>query len=277
MVCETLSFGPCKENEAPYEILIWLNADDPAFDSFLEEQRAAGHPIRIIGKTPENIGMSALPMLFTEARYEMITQIDDDVICLSPGIAEICTEIFGKYPDVKQLVADVWRDQYTSGARPAAASYQPYDPQYGLYSGPIDGWFSVYHRSILPLLLRLSRPSRSVRVRWNGWLPQVQVKKHDRAAIFHLGGLVQDRLRWEGKLGLLCARCKVFHVVEPNYLSYFNALDFEIDKKCRAVSRPDIAQSYKKWPNVAPPDVLGENVRRIEMALSSAPNGELGA
>ena len=40
-----------------------------------------------MGRTPENIGMSVYPRLFAAARFNMITQIDDDVsVYLAPHL-----------------------------------------------------------------------------------------------------------------------------------------------------------------------------------------------
>jgi len=209
-----------RKTTAPFEILLWLNVDDADYDSFLDEQIARGLPIRIIGKAPENIGMRAYPLLFEQARHDLIVQIDDDVIAVSRNIAEQAHEIFCKFPQVKQLVADVWQDEFTTGARPPMPAYRTYNAAYGLYDGPIDGWFSVFHRSVLPLI------ERNV----SEYLP--------------LGGLLRNRLRAKGSLGLLCTRFKVFHVIGPHYASYFEMLDFEIEKY-RRLGRMDIVEWYE--------------------------------
>src|SRR6185369_11270153 len=72
-----------RKTTTPFEILVWLNVDDSEFERFLEEQQALGAPLRIVGKSPENIGMEAYSSLFQQARYELIVQIDDDVIAIS--------------------------------------------------------------------------------------------------------------------------------------------------------------------------------------------------
>ena len=209
-----------RKTTAPFEILLWLNVDDADYNSFLDEQIARQMPIRIIGKTPENIGMRSYPLLFEQARHDLIVQIDDDVIAVSKNIAEQAHEIFCKFPQVKQLVADVWQDEFTTGARPPMPAYRTYDAAYGLYDGPIDGWFSVFHRSVLSLI------ERNV----SEYLP--------------LGGLLRNRLRAKGNLGLLCTRFKVFHVIGPHYASYFEMLDFEIEKY-RRLGRMDIVEWYE--------------------------------
>ena len=211
-----------KKTSVPFEILIWLNVDDCKFERFLGDKKAGGVPIKIIDKTPANIGMTAYIELFRKSQYEIIVQIDDDVICISREIAQRALEIFNRFKRVKQLTADVWQDEYTTGARPPLSAYKLFNRQYGLYNGPIDGWFSLYHRSILPLIL------------------DVPVSRY-----FPLGGVVKNRLKKQGLYGLLCTGFKVFHVIGPIYANYFGMLDFEI-QKYKELGRYDIVEWYQK-------------------------------
>src|ERR1043165_695480 len=112
-----------RKTTTPFEILIWLNVDDAEFERFLEAQQSAGAPLRIVGKTTENIGMQAYAQLFQQAHYELIVQIDDDVVAVSKRIAEQASEIFSRFPRVTQLGADVWQDEYPTGALPPMSSY----------------------------------------------------------------------------------------------------------------------------------------------------------
>lgn len=231
-----------RKTTTPFEILIWLNTEDERYEKFLEEQRTQGAPIRVVGKTRENIGMQAYPLLFAESQYDLIAQIDDDVVAVSRNIAEYAAEVFCKFPSVKQLVADVWQDDYTTGARPPMSSYRAVEPD--LYEGPIDGWFSVFHRSVLPL---------------------AQSRYGD--IYFPLGALLRNRLRETGRLGLLCTKFKVFHVIGPQYVSYFGMLDFEIEKY-RRLGRHEIVNWYESSRATLPPaDELNSRVRNIFAAL----------
>jgi hypothetical protein len=233
-----------RKTTAPFEILVWLNVEDAQFERFLEEQQTMGAPLRIVGKTPENIGMEAYSRLFPEARYELIVQIDDDVVAISKQIAEQAADIFSRFPRVKQLVADVWQDEYTTGARPPMSCYRAYEPTQGLYDGPIDGWFSIFHRSALPLAT--SAP-------WSIYFP--------------LGGHLRNRLRANGELGLLCTKFKVFHVIGPHYASYFGMLDFEIQKYQR-LGRNDIVDWYESAKATLPGKAeLEPRVKEIFAAL----------
>jgi hypothetical protein len=221
-----------------------LNVNDTEFDSFLDEHIARGSPISVIGKTPENIGMRAYPLLFDHARHDLIVQIDDDVIAVSRNIAEQAYQIFHRFPRVKQLVSDVWQDEFTTGARPPMTSYRTYNAEYGLYDGPIDGWFSVFHRSALPLVERQG----------SDYLP--------------LGGLLRNSLRANGSFGLLCTKFKVFHVIGPQYAYYFDMLDFEI-KKYRRLGRIDIVEWYEMArPTLPSKEELGLRVGNILAALA---------
>ncbi len=233
-----------RKTTSPFEILVWLNVDDPGYERFLETEREHGAPLRIIGKTPDNIGMQAYPLLFEQSRYELIVQIDDDVIAVSRNIAEQAHEIFCKFPRVKQLVADVWQDEYTTGARPPMSAYRPYHLERGLYDGPIDGWFSVFHRSVLPL---------AAAKHCSNYLP--------------LGGMLRNRLKANGCLGLLCTKFKVFHVIGPQYASYFDMLAFEIEKY-RRLGRLDIVDWYETARGTIPDrEELQQRVDGIFAAL----------
>ena len=233
-----------RKTTAPYEILIWLNTDDEGYEKFLEEQRAQGAPVRIVGKTRENIGMQAYPLLFAESQYDLIAQIDDDVVAVSRNIAEYASDVFGKFPSVKQLVADVWQDDYTTGARPPMSSYRAVEAEHELYEGPIDGWFSVFHRSVLPL---------------------AQARYGD--TYFPLGALLRNRLRETGRLGLLCTKFKVFHVIGPQYVSHFGMLEFEIEKY-RRLGRHEIVNWYEgARATLPPPEELSARVRNIFASL----------
>lgn len=233
-----------RKTTAPFEILVWLNIDDDDFERFLEEQQARGVPIKVVGKTPENIGMAAYALLFQHSRYELIVQIDDDVVAISKRIAEQASDIFSRFPLVKQLVADVWQDEYTTGARPLMSNYRAYQPEDGLYDGPVDGWFSIFHRSVLPL-----------------------TQARQGSIYFPLGAQLRHRLTANGSLGLLCTKFKVFHVIGPQYASYFGMLDFEIEKY-RRLGRHDIVDWYESAKPTLPAKAeLELRVKEIFAAL----------
>lgn len=212
-----------EKTSAQFEILVWLNVADAALDAEINAAIARGVPLRVLGRTPENIGMRAYPSLFGAARYPLIAQIDDDVVCISRGIAERAERLFRSFPSVRQLVADVWQDEHTTGARPPLDQYQVFDAGEGLYDGPIDGWFSVYHRSIQPLLASLPF-----------------------AQYVALGAIARARLRERGQLGLLDCGMKVFHVIGPAYADAFGMLSFEIEKY-RRLGRVDIVTWYENY------------------------------
>jgi hypothetical protein len=217
------------------EILLWLNVADDGFEAFLADRLARGYPIRVVGRTPENVGMRAYRELFRAARHPMLVQIDDDVVSVSRGIAERAARIFEAFPDVRQLVSDVWQDAFTTGARPPLEHYRCVNEPEGLYDGPIDGWFSIYHRSILPLLLALPY-----------------------APYCFIGAMVRRELQRRGLRGLLCTRMRVFHVIGPEYASLFGMLDAEV-AKYRRLRRADIVSWYVGARDRLPP---AEELRR---------------
>jgi hypothetical protein len=231
---------------APFEILIWLNVADAAIEEQIANACADGVSVRVVGRTPQNIGMRAYAELFRAARYELITQIDDDVVYLSRGIAERAHRLFGRFPSVRQIVADVWQDEHTTGARPPLDHYRMFDASEGLRQGPIDGWFAIYHRSILPLLMRLP---------YRHYLP--------------IGGLVRMRLAQRRQLGVLDCGMQVFHVIGPAYADAFGMLDFEIEKY-RNLGRHDIVAWYEGYrAEKHSAGRLGERIDAIQASLSA--------
>jgi hypothetical protein len=235
-----------EKTSVPFEILVWLNVADVALDAHIDAAIAAGVPLRVLGRTPTNIGMVAYRMLFRATRYPLIAQIDDDVVCISRGIALRADRLFRQFPTVRQLVSDVWQDEHTTGARPPIGQYQVFDANEGLYIGPIDGWFAIYHRSILPLLLEVPM-----------------------APYFALGAAIRARLERRGQFGLLDRRMKVFHVIGPEYATAFGMLTFEIEKY-RRINRFDIVAWYE---NYSPDNASKENcIRRIAAIRASLDN-----
>jgi len=212
-----------RKNPGPCEILVWINAADEPFVEFVKEKEAAGTPVRLIRWTPNNIGMRAFKELFLAAKYDMLVQIDDDVLRVSPDIPTIAKGIFERHDVVRQLVADVIQDPFTTGAKGGPSSYALYNGADRLYKGPIDGWFSVYHRSILPILLD---------------------SPYD--LYFYLGAHVRGVLESRGMLGLLCGRMKVFHVAGPVYAHHHGLLDGEVEKFRRA-NMQGMADGYAKY------------------------------
>jgi hypothetical protein len=231
------------KSSVPFEILVWLNVADAALDADIDAAVRSGVPLRVIGRTPENIGMLAYRQLFRAARYPLITQIDDDVVCISRGIAQRADRLFRRFPTVRQLVADVWQDQHTTGARPPIEQYQAFDEAEGLYSGPIDGWFAVYHRAILPVLLAVPLSPYSA-----------------------LGAAIRVRLAQRGQHGLLDRGMKVFHVIGPEYAAAFGMLAFEIEKY-RRLQRHDVAAWYEN--HAIDETAAGDCVTRIAAIRAS--------
>lgn len=240
LICELV-----RKTAVAYEILVWLNLDDAGFDRFLADQIAAGTPLRILGRTAHNIGMAAYPLLFSSSRFEMVVQIDDDVICISPRLAETASEILTRFPRVGMLTADTWQDDYTNGARPPMEAYREVDRACGLFDGPIDGWFAIYRRSSLRLCA----------------LP-------NRGRYHALGGAIKQQLRRHGQDAFLCTRIRVFHVTGPQYASYFGALESEIEKYAR-LGLHELVDCYRRQ-QIPPREHLAQRIDHIRASFEQA-------
>jgi hypothetical protein len=246
--CRQLIDQLVEKTTAPYEILLWINLHDEDFERFLADRTEAGAPVRIVGRTPENIGMSAYPLLFAAGKFDMVVQIDDDVVCVSPFIAERAQEIFDKFPQVGMLTADTWQDEFTNGARPAMQSYHEFNREFGLYDGPIDGWFAIYRKSALTACGNLNA---------SRYCP--------------LGCIVKGRLNSLRQVGLLCTRIKVFHATGAAYASYFGMLDWEI-AKYSTLGLPQLSRLYMDQRRELPaPEFIASRVNHIRESFTQAP------
>lgn len=237
-----------EKTTAPYEILTWINILDEEFEQFLQQRQQAGAPIRIVGRTPHNIGMAAYPCLFAASKFDQIVQIDDDVVCISPLIAEKADEILRRFPEVGMLTADCWQDEFTNGARPAMHHYREVNHEFGLYDGPIDGWFAIYRRDSL-----------------------LQCGELGSSRYFPMGCIIKSRLASMRQIGLLCTRIKVFHATGAAYAAYFGMLDAEI-AKYSSLGLRDLANLYlaerAKLPLHAE---MERRVANIRASLTQAP------
>ncbi len=210
-----------KKTTVPYEILLWMNTDDKDLLDLIGKEKKAGAPIEIVGSTKHSIGMVGYKILFQRAVHDMIVQVEDTVIMVSRRIAEKAAAAFTKNPKVKQIVADVIQDKYTTGGRPPMKDYKPLDTTDELYDGPVDGWFSVYHRSVLPYLMEAP---------------------YER--VFFLGSWMRARLSMAGELGVLTTRFKVFNTAGPAYANFFGTVKDEI-KNFQEAQKPQRAREYE--------------------------------
>lgn len=209
-----------RKTTAPYEILVWLNTRAPELQGYLERMAQRGIPVKVIGISPDNVGMVGYKMLFRNAKYKMIAQVHDDVVSISRGIAEQAAKIFAKHSTVKQIVTDVIQDAFTTGGRPGVEAYKLKDETDGLLDGPIDGWFSIYHQSILPLLLEAPYEP-----------------------YFYLGSYIQMQLRARQLDGVLCKKMKVFHIAGRAYARLFETIESEV-RKYKKLGKDGMAESY---------------------------------
>lgn len=231
-----------RKTSVPYEILVWLNTRAPDLERYIERMAQRGIPVRMVGCSPDNVGMVGYKVLFQSAKYDLITQVHDDVVCISRGIAEEATEIFKAHPTVKQIVADVVQDAFTTGGKPGPDAYTVVDEASALVQGPIDGWFSIYHKSILQIL-----------------------KDAPYTKYFYLGSYVQMQLRARKLEGYLCTRMKVFHLAGPAYAQLMDTVGVEV-KKYEFLDKPGQAAQYAelKVPSTVLEQMASEYRKNVE-------------
>lgn len=228
-----------RKTTTPYEILVWLNTRAPELEGYIDRLSYRGIPIKVVGSNAKNIGMVGYKMLFHNAKYDLVAQVHDDVTCVSRRIAEIASETFKAQPKVKQIVADVIQDAFTTGGRPGDSAYAPFDAESGLVSGPIDGWFSIYHRSILRMLI--DAPYEPY---------------------FYLGSYIQMQLKSQALEGVLSKKMKVFHIAGPAYASLLETREAEV-RKYNGLGKKELAEVYASMnPDEATLAQMAESYRR---------------
>jgi hypothetical protein len=231
-----------KKTTLSYEFLIWLNLSDAGLESYIRTLISAGCPIRIVGKTPENIGMAAFKPMIEQAKGEMLVQLEDDVLFVSRRAGEIAGDIFARRPDIGMLTADVWQDEFSNGGHPRPEHYKCVDEADQLYEGNIDGGFSVYPRKYVPLLLQTVFPQ-----------------------YFGMGAAMHCRLQGAGKKAYKCRRMRMFHLCGPVYHSLFpGMLEFEL-AKYRRIGHKGMVSVFEAQSKTLPPrEILEQRFRAIE-------------
>lgn len=238
-----------RKTSVPYEIRLWLNCDDALFEEEVQDLARQGVPVHIDGKTPENIGMQAFKAMFSRAEGRMLVQLDDDVVAITPGAAEIALDVLEKR-DAGLLGAHVWQDDWGNGGRPALKHYILVDPAARLFKGPIDGGFTFYRREVAARIHRLRN-----------------------ARYFGLGVELVGEAGLMGLESYLTDRILMFHVNTPAYHAHFGMLDFEI-KKYRNINRNDMAELLERAKDTLPPaEEIGRRVAAILRAFEVTPGG----
>ena len=126
--------------------------------------------------------------------------------------------------------------------------YKTFNAEYGLYDGPIDGWFAIYNRKSLALCSHI-KPTR----------------------YFNLGCAIKEHLNSIGQFALLCTKMKVFHVTDAAYVAHYKMLESEIEKY-RQLGRNEQVERYNAARGTIPSaQELSERVQRIRTSLSSSP------
>lgn len=234
-----------RKTTSPYEVVVWMNCDSLEFEKRLSFLRSQGAPIRLVGKTPENIGMAAFRAMIGESAGDLLVQLDDDVIMISRRAVEFAREALSGRKDLGMVVASVWQDEYTSGAHGFPSSYILKDPEHCLYDGVIDGGFTFYPRESLEAMMKCSFS------KYGG-----------------LGAETIHHLEQEGKVGYLSRRIKMFHLHGPIYHWYFNHLEEEI-RKYRAVGFHAMADLYERHAEYPTRGKLAQKLKEIEAHFDS--------
>lgn len=229
-----------KKTTASYEVLVWMNCEAPGFEALVLYLASRGCSIRIVGRSPENVGMVAFRNLIEAASGDLLVQFDDDVIMVSRRAIELCREVFSRRPDVGLLVGGVWQDEYTSGGHGKPSDYLLVDRENLLYDGPVDGGFTFYRKEAVKVLL-----SASFRKYWG------------------MGAETIHNLKGKGLSGYLFGRVKMLHLHGPVYHQYFGKLDFEVEK-FKSVGFRGMASVYERCLEFPPRELVEKKLLEAE-------------
>lgn len=231
-----------RKTTVPYEFLVWLNLDNKGLEAYIQGLISSGYPIRIVGSTPENIGMRAFKPLIEQARGEYLVQLEDDVLFISRRAMEVADDILRRRPEIGMLSAELWQDEFSNGGHPGPDHYKVVSEADQLYEGPIDGGFSVYPRSSVPILLQA-----------------------DFRPYFGLGAETHCRLNGLGKKAYKTRRMRMFHIAGPTYHSLFaGMIEFEIEKYKR-VGHQGMVEVFETQRMTLPPrTILDQRFRAID-------------
>lgn len=239
-----------RKTTLPYELLLWFNCADEWLEAYVRSLIAAGAPIRIVGRTPENIGMKAFQRMALEAKGDLMVQLEDDAIDISRNAGEIALDLFQRYPEAAIIGGHVWQDVYTTGARPPLHIYEVKNAAEGLYQGPMDGPLMFYKRPLCT--------------------PIFMEAKIDR--YFGLGPFTHGRIMEMGYRGYLTTRIMSFHMHGPIYHWYYGMLDHEI-AKYEGIHYYDMANTYKEAKKSLPPkQAVADQIERIAGFLETFGN-----
>lgn len=239
-----------RKTTVPYELLLWFNILDDNLEAYVQELIDAGNPIRVLGRTPENIGMKAFQRMAPEARGEYLVQLEDDAIDISRRAGEIAIDLFNRYPEAAIIGGHVWQDKYTTGARPPLHIYDVKNAAEGLYQGPMDGPLMFYKRSVCT--------------------PVFMEAKIDR--YFGLGPFTHGRIMEMGYRGYLTTRIMSFHMHGPIYHWYYGMLDHEI-AKYESIHYYDMANTYKALKKSLPSrEDVADQIEQVTQFLETFGN-----
>lgn len=137
-------------SEINKEIIIWDNNSDDGTTEYLKELESTHSFIKVIYSTV-NIGNNAKSRLVDLARGGFIIGVDDDVISFPELWVEKMVSAYKSVPFMGYLVADVFQDGKTNGAKLSEENYtnkEYYDGKIIIQSGPVGGWCFMISREV---------------------------------------------------------------------------------------------------------------------------------
>jgi glycosyltransferase involved in cell wall biosynthesis len=209
------------------EIIVMDNGSTDETPAVLERFRS--NPMVRILRRPKNEGLEAYKRLFAEAKGELMSTVDDDVLEFPVGLDRIFADYLSTYTDYGYLALNVVQDEHTNGAKFGAERYTE-DVRDGkvVEYGPAGGWCACFRR----------RDYR--RIRWTLLLRRLNMRRSEDGYL-----IAQMRRFLHLKCGII-RNAVCLHACGPYYARLYGHLEREVEKYSNS-GLPDFADRYRNF------------------------------